>query len=56
MHLLAILEQTGPVLLLEFLLAQYQRDVAAAMVDLGLLGVDLGVEVDVDGICDLLGR
>jgi hypothetical protein len=23
--------------------------------DLGLLGVDLGVEVDVDGICNLLG-
>jgi hypothetical protein len=22
--------------------------------DLGLLGVDLGVEVDVDGVCDLL--
>jgi hypothetical protein len=23
--------------------------------DLGLIGVDLGVEVDVDGICNLLG-
>jgi hypothetical protein len=53
-HLLAVLEQTRPELLLEFLLAQHQRDVAPAVLDLGLLGVDLGVELDVDGICDLL--
>jgi hypothetical protein len=37
--LLAVLEETRPVLLLELLLA-----------------IDLAVEVNVDGICDLLGR
>lgn len=55
-NLLAVLEQTGPVLLLELLLAQYECDIAAAVVDLGLFGVDLGVELDVNGVCDFLGR
>jgi hypothetical protein len=41
-HLLVLLEQTGPEFLLELLLAQYQRDVATAVADLRLLGVDLG--------------
>jgi len=54
-HLLAVLEQAGPVLLLELLLAQHKRDVASAVADLGLLGVDLGEELEVDGVCDLFG-
>jgi hypothetical protein len=56
MHLLAILEQPGPELLLEVLLAQDQLDVAAGVVDFGLVGVDLGEELKLKGICDLLGR
>ncbi len=56
MHLLAVLEQSRPVLLLELLLAQHQLNVAAGVVNLGLLGIDFGVEVEVDGVRYFLGR
>ena len=54
-HLLVVLEQSGPELLLELLLAQHKLDVTASVVDLGFLGVDLGVELKLECICDLLG-
>lgn len=56
MHLLIVLEQPRPKFLLELLLAQHQLNVAAGMVNLGFLGVNLGVEFELDGIGDLLGR
>jgi hypothetical protein len=56
MHLLVVFEQPRPELLLEVLLAQHQLDVATGVVDLRLLGVDLGEELELKGICDLLGR
>ena len=52
-HLRLILEQARPELLLELLLAQHQCDVAPAVLELGLLRVDLGEEVEVDGVGDL---
>lgn len=55
-NLLVVLEQSRPELLLELLLAQHKLDVATSVVNLGLLGVDLGEELQLDGICDLLGR
>jgi hypothetical protein len=54
--LLVLLEQPRPKLLLELLLAQHQLDIAARVMDLGLLGVDLGEKLKLNGICDLLGR
>lgn len=54
-HLLGVLEQAGPELLLHLLLAQYHCDIATAVAYLGLLGVDLGEELEVDGVCDLFG-
>lgn len=48
LQLLGLLKQAGPVLLLEFLLAQLQLDVARGVVDLGVLGVDLGVELELE--------
>jgi hypothetical protein len=54
-HLLVVLEQPGPELLLELLLAQHKLDVTASVVNLGLLGVDLGVKLELERICDLLG-
>lgn len=48
MELLGLLEQAGPVLLLEVLLAQLQLDVARGVVDLGVLGVDLRVELELE--------
>ena len=56
MDLRLILEQAWPELLLELLLAQYHCDIATAVAYLGLLGVDLGEELEVDGVCDFLGR
>jgi len=43
-----LLQQTRPVLLLEFLLAQHQLDVPGRVVDLALLWLDLGEEVELD--------
>lgn len=48
LQLLGLLEQAGPVLLLEVLLAQLQLDVARGVVDLGVLGVDLRVELELE--------
>jgi hypothetical protein len=52
-HLLVVLEEPGPELLLELLLAQHKCDIAAAVLDLGLLGIDLGEELKVDSVGDL---
>ena len=48
-----VLEQARPEFLLELLLAQDKCDIATAVLDLGLLGVDLGEELKVDSIGDL---
>lgn len=53
MDLRLILEQTRPELLLELLLAKDKCDIATTVLDLGLLGVDLGEELKVDGVGDL---
>jgi hypothetical protein len=54
--LLRVLQETGPVLELELLLAQDQLNLTVGVVDLAVLGVDLGVEVQGDGVCDTLAR
>lgn len=51
MDLLGVLQQTGPVFLLELLLAQVDLDVLAGVVDFALLGVDLGVELELEVVC-----
>jgi hypothetical protein len=48
-----VLEQARPELLLELLLAQDKCDIATAVLDLGLLGVDLGEELKVDSVGNL---
>lgn len=55
-NLLRVLEKAGPVLKLELLLAQDQLNLTVGVVDLAVLGVDLGVEVQGDGVCDTLAR
>ena len=55
MHLRLILQQPGPVLLAQLLLLHHHLDIALGMMDLGGRGVDLGVEVQLDGILGLLG-
>lgn len=50
MHLLGLLEQAGPVGVVEVLLAQLDLDVAGCVVDLALGGVDLGVELELEVI------
>jgi hypothetical protein len=52
--LLLILEQTGPVLLVEVLLLQDQLDPARGVVDLALLGVNLGEQIHLDVVGGLL--
>lgn len=52
-NLRLVLEQARPELLLELLLAKDKCDIATAVLDLGLLGVDLGEELKVDGVSDL---
>ena len=54
-ELLLVLQQTRPVLLLELLLSEDQLDTARRVVDLALLGVDLGVQVKLDVVGGLLG-
>jgi hypothetical protein len=54
--LLRVLQETGPVLELELLLAQDQLNLTVGVVDLAVLGVDLSVEVQGDGVCDTLAR
>jgi hypothetical protein len=52
-NLRLVLEQARPELLLELLLAENKCDIAATVLDLGLLGVDLGEELEVNSIGDL---
>jgi hypothetical protein len=52
--LLLVLEQTGPVLLVEVLLLQDQLDPARGVVDLALLGVNLGEQIHLDVVGGLL--
>ena len=55
MEPLGLLEQPGPVLLLELLLLQLDLDVLGGVVDLALRGVDLGVELELDVVLALEG-
>lgn len=48
MDLLGGLQQTRPVFFLELLLAQHQLDLTVTVVDLAVLGVDLGEQVERD--------
>lgn len=54
-HLLGVLEQARPVFFRKVLLLQLDLNVASRVVDLALLGVDVGVEVDLDVVSGLLG-
>ena len=56
MHLRLILQQSRPELLGELLLLQHQLDVPRGVVSLRLLRVDLGVELQLDGVVGLLCR
>lgn len=56
MDLLRVLEEAGPVLDLELLLAQDQLDLTVGVVNLAVLRVDLGVQVEGDGVCNTLAR
>lgn len=51
MHLLLVLEKAGPELLLKLLLPENKLDVAVSVVDFGVLGVDLGKEVQRNVVC-----
>lgn len=53
MNLCLVLEQARPEFLLEILLTQDECDIATAVLDLGLLGVDLGEELKVYSVGDL---
>ena len=53
-NLLLVLEETGPVLLLELLLSEDQLNPTGRVVDLALLGVDLGEKVHLDVVSGLL--
>lgn len=56
-HLLLALKQAGPELKLKVLLAEDELDLAISVVDLAVLGVNLGEEVQGDTVCNtLLGR
>lgn len=54
MDLLAVLQKTGPVFLLQLLLTQDQLDLTVTVVNLGVLGVDLSVQVQGDFIANTL--
>lgn len=51
MHLLGSLEETGPELLLQFLLAQDKLNVAVAVVHLAVLGFNFGIQIKRDLVC-----
>lgn len=55
LDLLGLLQQAGPVLVLELLLAQLQLDVPGGVVDLAVLRVDLGPELEL-GVVRALQR
>lgn len=54
MNLLVALEQTRPVLCLQVLLAEDHLDVGGGVVGLGVLYIDLGIELKFEMICCLL--
>lgn len=54
-YLLRLLQQAGPVLLLELLLLELELDILGGVVDLALGGVDLGVELEFEGVRPLEG-
>lgn len=56
MNLLGILQKARPILHLQLLLAQNQLNLTVSVVDLAVLRVDLGVEVQGDGVCYALAR
>ena len=49
--LLRVLEQPWPELLLQLLLAEDHLDVLGGVVDLAVLDIDLGVELQLDVVC-----
>lgn len=51
MHLLLVLKKAGPELELEILLAEDELDLAVGVVDLAVLRIDLGEEVQGDTVC-----
>lgn len=53
-NLLLVLEKTGPVLFVEVLLLQDKLDPACGVIDLALLGVNLGEQVHLDVVGGLL--
>lgn len=53
MQLPRLLQQTRPVLLLLLLLAQHHVDAARGVMGLGVLDIDLGVQLQVDLVLDL---
>ena len=55
MHPLALLQQARPVLLLELLLPQQEAHIGARGVRLGVLDIDLAVELELDVIGGFLG-
>ena len=55
MHLLALLQQARPVLLLELLLPQQEAHVGAGGMRLGVLDIDLAVELELDVIGGFFG-
>lgn len=50
MHLRLLLQQSRPVLLRQLLLLQHHHHISCGMVQLGLLGLDLGIEFELDGV------
>lgn len=54
MHLLAVLQQTGPVFLLELLLAQDEGHIPRCMMRLRIFDVDFGVEFQFDVVGSFL--
>ena len=50
-----VLQQPRPILLLELGLAQDHLDIAVGVVDLALLGVNLGEQIQFDLVRDILG-
>ena len=53
MHFLALLQKTWPVLLLELLLSQYHLHILSSVVNLALLWLDLGVELELQVVGSL---
>ena len=54
-HLLAILQQPGPVLNLQFLLPQHKFHIAGCVMCLAVLRIDLIVEGELQVVVDFLG-